>query len=78
MFSSIRVSRRIAFAKGRMDGVRWRANGFVSGISGSQSLGRFWREKLFSLLIGVNKFVRGSFGRDLTWVGVVLSSLIEW
>ena len=78
MSSLIRVSYRLAFAKGRVNGVWWRAKGFVSGISGSQSLGRFWCEKLFSLLIGVNTFVRGNFGRDLTWVGVVLSSLIEW
>ena len=78
MSSPIRLSRRLAFAKGRVGGVRWRANGFVSGISGSQSLGRFWREKLSSLLIGVNRFVRGDFRRDFTWVGVALSSFIEW
>ena len=79
MSSLIRVSRRLAFAKGRVNGVWWRAKGFfVSGISGSQSLGRFWRAKLFSLLIGVNKFVRGNIGRVLTWVGVAFSSFIEW
>ena len=74
MSSLIRVSRRLAFAKGRVNGVWRRAEGF----SGSQSLGRFWCAKLFSLLIGVNKFVRGNFGRDLTWVGVAFSSLIDW
>ena len=52
--------------------------GVVSGISGSQSLGRFWRAKLFSLLIGVNKSVRGNIGRVLTWVGVAFSSFIVW
>ena len=57
----------------------WRAKGFfVSGISGSQSLGRLWRAKLFSSLVGVNKFVRGNIGRVLTWVGVAFSSFIGW
>ena len=51
---------------------------FVSSVSGSQSLGRLWRAKLLSSLIGVNKFVRGNIGRDLTWVGVAFSSFIEW
>ena len=51
---------------------------FVSSVSGSQSLGRLWRAELFSLLIGVNKSVRGNIGRVLTWVGVAFSSFIVW
>ena len=50
----------------------------VWGFSGSQSLGRFWCAKLFSLYIGINKLVWGNFGRDFTWVGVAFSSLIDW
>ena len=79
MSSLIRVSRRLAFAKWRVNGEGWRAKGFfVSSISGSQSHGRFWRAKLFLSLISVNKFVRGNIGRVLTWVGVAFSSFIEW
>ena len=74
MSSLIRVSRRLAFAKGRVNGV-WRR---VVGVSGSQSLGRFWCAKLFPLFIGINKLVRGNFGRNFTWVGVAFSSLIDW
>ena len=79
MSSLIWVSRRFAFVKWRVNGEGWGAKGFfVSNTFGSQSLGRFWRAKLFSSLIGVNKFVRGDIGRVLTWVGVAFSSFIKW
>ena len=51
---------------------------FVSNTFGSQSFGRFWCAKLFSLLIGINRFVRVIIGRVLTWVGAAFCSFIEW
>ena len=79
MSSLIWVSRRFAFVKWSVNGEGCGAKGFfVSNTFGSQSLGRFWRAKLFSSLIGINKFVRGIIERVLTWVGAAFCSFIEW
>ena len=78
-----RVSHRLASDEWRLKGDGWRVKGdgwramgvFVSKAPvGFQSLGRFCYAKFLLLLIGINRFVGGIFGRALTCASAVFCS----